>query len=110
MGGDLAVSRLVTGTTTPEGGKVMRVLLVHNFYQIPGGEDSVVLEELSMLKRNGLDVEVFSVTNDDIHGTSGRMAAAFGVVYSPRARRALSRKLTEFLLDVVHIHNFFPLL
>ncbi len=88
----------------------MRVLLVHNFYQIPGGEDSVVLEELSMLKRNGLDVELFSVTNDDIHGTSGRMAAAFGVIYSPRARRALSRKLTEFLPDVVHIHNFFPLL
>jgi len=88
----------------------MRVLLVHNFYQIPGGEDSVVREELSMLERNGVDVELLSVTNDDIHGTWGRIAVAVQVIYSPRARRALSKKLVEFLPDVVHIHNFFPLL
>ena len=88
----------------------MRVLLVHNFYQIPGGEDSVVREELSMLRTGGVDVELFSVSNDDIKGTRASIAAALQVVYSPRARRALARKLTEFLPDVVHIHNFFPLL
>jgi glycosyltransferase involved in cell wall biosynthesis len=88
----------------------MRVLLVHNFYQIPGGEDSVVREELSMLKKNGVDVELFSVTNDDIQGPSEKIAAALRVVYSPRARRALSKRLAEFLPNVVHVHNFFPLL
>jgi glycosyltransferase involved in cell wall biosynthesis len=88
----------------------MRVLLVHNYYQIPGGEDSVVREELSMLRKNGVDVELFSVSNDDIRGASGKIATALGVVYSPRARRALAKKLAEFLPDVVHVHNFFPLL
>src|SRR5215469_5540475 len=88
----------------------MRVLLVHNFYQIPGGEDSVVREELSMLGRNKVDVELFSVTNDDIQGPLQKVATAFRLVYNPHARRALSKKLTEFLPDVVHIHNFFPLL
>jgi glycosyltransferase involved in cell wall biosynthesis len=88
----------------------MRVLLVHNFYQIAGGEDSVVREELSMLKKNGVDVELFSVSNDDIRGTLGAIAAGLRVIYNPRARRALSKKLAEFLPDVVHIHNFFPLL
>jgi glycosyltransferase involved in cell wall biosynthesis len=88
----------------------MRILLVHNFYKIPGGEDSIVREELSMLRKNGVDVELYSVTNDDIKGTLATIAAALQVVYSPRARRALSKKLAKFLPDVVHIHNFFPLL
>ncbi|MGH8337914.1 MAG: glycosyltransferase, partial [Gammaproteobacteria bacterium] len=88
----------------------MRVLLVHNFYQIPGGEDSVVREELSMLQSRGVDVELFSVSNDDIKGTWGSIAVALQVAYSPQARRALAQKLAAFLPDVVHIHNFFPLL
>jgi len=88
----------------------MRVLLVHNFYQTAGGEDSVVREELSMLKQNGVDVQLFSVSNDDIRGAGGRIAAAVQVIYSPGARRQLSRKIVQFEPDVVHIHNFFPLL
>jgi glycosyltransferase involved in cell wall biosynthesis len=89
---------------------LMRVLLVHNFYQIPGGEDSVVCEELSMLQKRGVDVELYSVSNDDIQGTWRRTTAALQVAYNPQARHALARKLAEFRPDVVHIHNFFPLL
>jgi glycosyltransferase involved in cell wall biosynthesis len=88
----------------------MRVLLVHNFYQIPGGEDSVVREELSVLKNNGVDVKLFSVSNDDIRGMSGKIASAVQAVYNPRARHRLAKQLAEFLPDVVHVHNFFPLL
>jgi len=88
----------------------MRVLVVHNYYQRPGGEDSIVREELSMLGKSGVDVELFSVTNADIKGRLGGLTAALQVIYNPRARRALSTKLAEFLPDVVHIHNFFPLL
>jgi glycosyltransferase involved in cell wall biosynthesis len=88
----------------------MRVLLVHNFYQISGGEDSVVREELSMLKKNGVEAELFAVSNDDIKGMSGKIAAALQVAYNPRARYRLARQLAEFLPDIVHVHNFFPLL
>src|SRR5882757_1416322 len=88
----------------------MRVLMVHNFYRIPGGEDNIVREELSMLGKNGIEVEFFSATNTDIKGPLGSITAALQVVYNPRARRALAKKLAAFLPDVVHIHNFFPLL
>jgi glycosyltransferase involved in cell wall biosynthesis len=88
----------------------MRVLFVHNFYQIPGGEDTVVRAELAMLAREGITVELFSVHNDDIRGMLGGLRAALNVVYNPRARQALSETLKKFLPDVVHIHNFFPLL
>ena len=86
----------------------MRVLLVHNFYRIPGGEDSVVREEFSLLKRKGVDVELFSVSNDDIRGALGAIAAALSLIYNPGARRALARELAKFAPDVVHVHNFFP--
>ncbi len=86
----------------------MRVLVVHNFYQNPGGEDSVVREELSLLQRSGVDVDLYSVTNDDITGRVHTLATALQVVYNPWAKRALGKKLAEFKPDVVHIHNFFP--
>lgn len=88
----------------------MRVLLVHNFYRIPGGEDSIVREELSTLSQKGVEVELFSVSNNDFRGALGSLTAALQVVYNRRARQVLSDKLKKFSPDVVHIHNFFPLL
>ncbi len=86
----------------------MRVLLVHNFYRIAGGEDSIVREELSLLKNSSVDVELYSVSNDDIGGALHTIATALQVIYNPWARRALAKKIAEFGPDVVHIHNFFP--
>ena len=86
----------------------MRVLLVHNFYQIAGGEDSVVREELAMLQHHGVEAELFSVSNDDIEGSFAKLRTAAEVVYNPRARRILAAKIRQFAPDVVHIHNFFP--
>jgi glycosyltransferase involved in cell wall biosynthesis len=88
----------------------MRVLLVHNFYQIPGGEDAVVREELDLLRENGVEVELFSANNDQIVGVGRRVLTLCRMVYSLPARKALAMKLKEFPADVVHIHNFFPLL
>jgi glycosyltransferase involved in cell wall biosynthesis len=88
----------------------MRVLMIHNFYQIPGGEDGIVRAEISMLKENGVEVDLFSVTNDVINGRLARVRAAIQVVYNPLSRRALAQKLAAYTPDVVHIHNFFPLL
>jgi glycosyltransferase involved in cell wall biosynthesis len=88
----------------------VRILLVHNFYQIPGGEDKVVREELAMLSRAGLTVDLFSIHNDEIKGTLGSLGAALRVIYNRRSRQALFKKLKEFSPDIVHVHNFFPLL
>jgi glycosyltransferase involved in cell wall biosynthesis len=88
----------------------MRILMVHNFYQISGGEDAVVRAERSMLEQNGAEVMLFSATNDMIKGRLRQAATALQVVYNPLARRALARKLAEARPDVVHVHNFFPLL
>src|SRR5947209_7074827 len=86
----------------------MRVMLVHNYYQISGGEDMVLHTERRLLEDNGVDVSLFTVTNDTIRGPLREAATALQVIYNPFARRALARKLAEVAPDVVHVHNFFP--
>lgn len=86
----------------------MRVLLVHNRYQIAGGEDSVVAQELAMLNASGMNVELFEVNNDSITSPFARIVTAAQVAYSWNMRARINRVLTKMRPEIVHVHNFFP--
>jgi glycosyltransferase involved in cell wall biosynthesis len=88
----------------------LRVLTVHNRYQLAGGEDAVVAGELALLEQNGCDARLWSVSNDEIDGTWSKIKAAVEAPYSRRARNQLALIIAEFAPTVVHVHNFFPLL
>ena len=88
----------------------MRVLIVHNRYQLAGGEDTVVASELALLQQNGCHARLWSVSNDEIDGTWSKIKAAVESSYSRPARNQLARIISEFAPTVVHVHNFFPLL
>ena len=40
----------------------MKILIGHNYYQIPGGEDAVFRSERELLKSSGEDVFVMNAT------------------------------------------------
>lgn len=88
----------------------MRVLLVHNFYQQAGGEDAVFANERELLAAHGHDVREFTVTNDAIQGPLGAFRAALQAPYSDTSRQRMAVVLSEHAPDLVHVHNFFPLL
>ena len=88
----------------------MRIFLLHNRYQFAGGEDAVVRSEASMLRGYGHDVEVLEVNNDSIHGPRAKAGAALHSFYSQASYQATRRALSCFRPDVVHIHNWFPVL
>lgn len=44
----------------------MKILLIHNFYRLPGGEDVVMNAEADMLRRAGHDVKIYVRDNDEI--------------------------------------------
>src|ERR1051325_5805419 len=90
--------------------KPMKVLLVHNRYQIAGGEDTVVLAEKSLLERLGHEVGLLESNNAEISGVLGQLRTGVGAVYSPGAKRRVAAELARFRPDVMHVHNFFPLL
>ena len=86
-----------------------RVLIVHNRYQIRGGEDAVVEREAAALARAGCTIETLFFSNDDIRGPVDRLRTAFE---APHARRGIARvveAVRRFRPDVVHAHNTFPL-
>lgn len=88
----------------------MRILILHNRYQQPGGEDIGVHDEYTLLKKYGHDVELVEENNDHIHGLIPKLQTALTAPYSWSARRKVSLLLSKFRADVVHVHNFFPAL
>jgi glycosyltransferase involved in cell wall biosynthesis len=86
----------------------LRVILVHNRYQQPGGEDIGVQDERGVLQSHGHEVRLLQTDNDHIHGLTAQAHTAVNTIYSPASRRRMALELSEFAPDLVHVHNFFP--
>jgi glycosyltransferase involved in cell wall biosynthesis len=84
--------------------------LLHNRYQVRGGEDTVVDMERELLRGAGVTVDLLEVSNDQIAGAAARIGAAVQAPYSFPARRLAAARIRAFQPDVVHVHNFFPAL
>lgn len=89
-----------------------RVLIVHNYYQIPGGEDTVVENESNMLRENGHDVVFYTRHNDEIknRGVLGKITLFSESIFSIKTYRQVKRIIKEENIDIVHVHNTFPLI
>ncbi|CAO4168298.1 glycosyltransferase [Methylorubrum aminovorans] len=88
----------------------MRVLIVHNHYQIRGGEDAVVEHEAAALAAAGCTVETLTFHNDDIRTPLDRLRTAFEAPHAPRGIARVVAAVERFRPDVVHAHNTFPLI
>lgn len=88
----------------------MRVLLLHNLYQIAGGEDVVVQAEKALLEANGHQVALLEADNDAIASPINQVITAANAIYSPSSKQKVRAEIAKFKPDLVHIHNFFPLL
>lgn len=87
----------------------MRVLIAHNFYQQPGGEDQVFASEAALLEEHGHAVERFTIHNDDI-AQMGRIGLAARTIWNRAMRKRLADAVRAHRAEVVHFHNTFPLL
>ena len=87
----------------------MNILLVHNFYRQPGGEDQVFADEGMLLERHGHTVARFTMDNDAIEGM-GRFQLARKTIWNKDAQQALRQAARDIKADIVHFHNTFPLI
>jgi glycosyltransferase involved in cell wall biosynthesis len=87
----------------------MRILLSHNHYQQPGGEDRVFAFEADLLEARGHRVFRYTAHNDRIP-EKGHLALASGTVWNPTAYRDLRDLIRAKKPDVAHFHNTFPLI
>jgi glycosyltransferase involved in cell wall biosynthesis len=86
----------------------MRILLAHNRYQQPGGEDVVFEQEAKLLSESGHHVRKFTVDNDSIEGWASKADALLKVLDNRRIVEEFAAKVLSFKPEIVHFHNFFP--
>lgn len=87
----------------------MKILIVHNYYRKPGGEDTVVRTELDILREAGHDVDLWTVDNADIQDTPSA-SLAVNTVWSGTYRKEAFERASTHKYDVAHVHNTLPLL
>ena len=87
----------------------MKILLVHNSYQLPGGEDQVFAQETELLRGRGHQVLVYRASNDQAKGQNPLVTAA-NTIWNQRAHRELRRLMQREKPDIVHVHNTFQVI
>ncbi|PKV76164.1 glycosyltransferase family 4 protein [Pontibacter ramchanderi] len=88
----------------------MRILTIHNFYKQAGGEDTVFHAEAALLEQYGHQVEKLTFSNKEVNSLPEKLKAAVGVVYNAGSAKIVEQRIKAFGPDVIHVHNFFPLL
>jgi glycosyltransferase involved in cell wall biosynthesis len=86
----------------------VKVLLVHNKYQQPGGEDQVFGAEGALLEAYGHRVVRYSVHNDRVAGMNPASLAG-STVWNRSAYRELRALIRRERPRVAHFHNTLPL-
>jgi glycosyltransferase involved in cell wall biosynthesis len=85
----------------------MKILLVHNSYQQPGGEDVVFEQERRLLELNGNIVITYRRSNWEVTAYSGlrRLKLVGRTIWARDARQQLAELLDQEKPDLVHVHN-----
>jgi glycosyltransferase involved in cell wall biosynthesis len=87
----------------------MNILLIHNFYQQPGGEDQVFRAEAAMLEAHGHRVIRFQEHNEAVNDRN-RVELVTDTIWNRWTFKQLRTLIREGQIDVMHVHNTFPLI
>lgn len=80
----------------------MRVVLIHNRYREPGGEDCVFSAEAALLQREGNLAGTVEASNWD---TGDGIGAAFRSIWSRGSYERIRAVLKDTRPDILHVHN-----
>src|SRR2546429_1099631 len=87
----------------------MKIILVHNTYQQPGGEDAAFRNEYNLLTKAGHEVVRYVRRNHDVsHYVSVRqLALAKRTIWASDTREEFRQLLLRERPEIVHVHNTF---
>lgn len=88
----------------------MKILIAHNRYQQQGGEDVVFENEVQLLTRAGHNVKTLIVSNNSIVSYRDKVQTLLRTAENPVGIKMMSLAIDDFHPDIVHVHNYFPLL
>lgn len=88
----------------------MRILMLHNRYNVRGGEDESTDCEFRLLRDRGHHVELLESNNAEIGQSISKMEAAVSALWSRRWGKRVAQALQDGRFDILHVQNFFPLI
>ena len=93
--------------TSVDDTKKQNILIVHNYYQIPGGEDTVVANEKKMLEEHGHKVILYSRNNAELKLMTKfkKLFLPITTVFNPRTYKEIKRLIKSENIEIVHVHN-----
>jgi len=85
--------------------------MVHNFYQIGGGEHTVFENEVKLLREHGHEVYTYTRSNDELKTSKAKLLLLpLSTIWSMGTYHQIRKQIREKQIDVVHCHNTFPLI
>ena len=86
---------------------IKNILIVHNYYQIPGGEDTVVENEKTLLETHGHNVVLYTRNNSELSKMRkiSKLLLPITTIFNPRTYKDIKKLIVENQIDVVHVHN-----
>lgn len=87
----------------------MKILSVHNSYQLPGGEDQVFAQEADLLRSHGHEVLLYQASNHQVTGTNPLVLLG-KTIWNREIHQQLRALMHRERPDLVHVHNTFPLI
>jgi glycosyltransferase involved in cell wall biosynthesis len=90
----------------------MKILLIHNTYQQPGGEDVVFEQERRLLQQHGHEIVTYQRSNHEIEQLSmfERIALVTRIIAADDSKQQVWKILGMFQPDLVHAHNTFMMI
>lgn len=86
--------------------KKYKVLLVHNFYQLPGGEDTVFQNEKMLLENNGYQVITYTRNNSEFKNSIiKKILLPYVIIFNVKTYIDIRKIIKEYDIDLVHVHN-----
>jgi len=86
----------------------MNIVLIHNYYNTPGGEDKVFATESALLKTWGHKIFTYTFHNKTLENIH-IFKQAVHAIWNHEAYLKIRKTIRTFKPHVVHIHNTFPL-
>ena len=84
-----------------------KLLFVHNYYRIRGGERTVLEAEAAVARANG--VQVALLTRDSAEAHVSDLIGTLGGIYNWAGKRSIRDTIAAFRPDLIHVHNAHPL-
>ena len=79
--------------------------MVHNYYQVPGGEDTVVNNEKTLLEMNGHNVVLYTRNNSELKSLSimGKLLLPLSTIFSIKTFREIRKLIKNNNIQIVHV-------